>query len=224
MHDWVQEFRPAVVLVDPISNLSIEEHDASLKPTLMRLIDSLKSYGCTAMFTSLTSDATTAMAESQVGVSSLMDTWLLLANIAYNGERTRTLQVLKSRGMPHSNQVREFLFTNKGLDLVDVYLYGNQVLTGTARVSQEAQEIASTQLRQRDHERRLLELSSHRKAIDAQIAALEAQKQDRESALEFAFARENLEAEGVATRSSAIAKSRGRSSLLRKRNGVRSHA
>jgi circadian clock protein KaiC len=75
-----------------------------------------------------------------VGVSSLMDTWILLSNLAGNGERTRTLQVLKSRGMPHSHQVREFVMGDKGVDLVDVYLSGDRVLTGTARVSQVAQE------------------------------------------------------------------------------------
>ncbi len=216
MHDLVKQIRPSVVLVDPISNLSLEEDYVSLKPTLMRLIDSLKQYGCTAMFTSLTADASTPMAESQVGVSSLMDTWLLLANIALNGERTRTLQVLKSRGMPHSNQVREFVFTNSGVDLVDVYLSGNQVLTGTARISQEAQETAANELRKRDHERRLRELSGHRKALDAQIAALKVQMEDRAGEVEFSIARENLEAEGKALRARSIAKERGQA-LSRKR-------
>jgi circadian clock protein KaiC len=162
------------------------------------------------MFTSLTSDSTTPMAESQVGVSSLMDTWLLLGNIAFNGERTRTLQVLKSRGMPHSNQVREFVLTNRGVDLIDVYLSGNQVLTGTARVSQEAQEVATSDLRRRDQERRLRELASHRKAIDAQIAALKAQREERQGDVEFAIERENLEADGATLRARSIAKTRGR--------------
>jgi circadian clock protein KaiC len=222
MHDCVKEFRPAAVLVDPISNLSIDERDMSLKPTLMRLIDSLKSYGCTAMFTSLTADASVAVGESQVGVSSLMDTWLLLANIAYNGERTRTLQVLKSRGMPHSNKVREFVFTNHGVDLVDVYLYGNQVLTGTARVSQEAQEMAATEFRQRDQEHKLRALAGHRKAIDAQIAALEAQKLEREGAVELDIARENLATKAAVRRAPVVAKSPDRTAA-RKRNGERNH-
>jgi circadian clock protein KaiC len=216
MHEMVKQLRPSVVLVDPISNLSIEEDYASLKPTLMRLIDSLKQYGCTAMFTSLTTDAINPIAESQVGVSSLMDTWLLLANIAYNGERTRTLQVLKSRGMPHSNQVREFIFTNKGVDLVDVYFSGNQVLTGTARISQEAQENAVSELRKRDHERRLRELATHRKAIDAQIAVLNSQLQDRAGEIEFSIAKETLEAEGSAVRGRSVAKARGKTPTNRR--------
>jgi len=159
------------------------------------------------------------LANSEVGVSSLMDTWLLLANIAHNAERTRTLQVLKSRGMAHSNQVREFVFTGRGLDLVDVYLFGNQVLTGTARVSQEAQEEAATELRQRDHDRRLRELSSHRQAIDAQIASLKAQQQEREGEVEFAIARETLAAEGAVSRAKSIA--RGRGNLQKRAAGSR---
>jgi circadian clock protein KaiC len=107
MHSLVKAFRPALVVVDPISNLTISNTDSALKATLMRLIDFLKEEAITGVFTSLTADGALALADSELGISSLMDTWLLLANIEANGERTRTIQVLKSRGMPHSNQVRE---------------------------------------------------------------------------------------------------------------------
>jgi circadian clock protein KaiC len=134
MYSLVGSFKPAVVIVDPVSNLT-SSRDAGLTLTLMRLIDFLKTKGVTGMFTSLTADGDGLFSPaSEVGVSSLMDTWLLLSNVAHNGERTRTLQVLKSRGMNHSNQVREFLFSDHGLDLVDVYMAGDQVLTGAARV------------------------------------------------------------------------------------------
>ena len=208
MYETVREFKPSVVVVDPISNFTLHRDDAALKPTLMRLIDFLKQHGVTALYTSLTSDAAAEVAESQVGVSSLMDTWVLLSNVASNGERTRTLQVLKSRGMPHSHQVREFVLSDRGVDLIEVYLHGDRVLTGTARVSQEAQEVAATDLRRRDHERRIKELASHRKAIDAQIAALNAQAEQRAGEVEFAIARETLSAEGVAARAKAIVRSR----------------
>jgi circadian clock protein KaiC len=208
IHDKVRELKPSVVVIDPISNLALDRDDVSLKPTLMRLIDFLKQQGVTALFTSLTSDAAAEVADAQVGVSSLMDTWILLSNIAANGERTRTLQVLKSRGMRHSHQVREFVLSDEGVGLVDVYLAGDRVLTGTARVSREAQELAVTELRRRDHERRLKELASHRKAIDAQIAALNAQADERANEVEFAIARETLDAEGTSTRARSIAKSR----------------
>src|SRR5205085_5708054 len=99
----------------------------------IRLIDFLKESGVTAFYTSLVSDTGGAFAESQVGVSSLMDSWLLLSNLEANGERTRALQVIKSRGMPHSNLVREFVFSEHGIDLVDVFLDGGRALTGRMR-------------------------------------------------------------------------------------------
>ena len=135
MHKLVIEFRPAMVVVDPISNLTINNTDSALKATLMRLIDFLKEKGITGVFTSLTADGALALADTQIGISSLMDTWLLLANLAHNGERTRTLQVLKSRGMSHSNQVREFLLSKRGIELVDVYMPADRVLTGAERVA-----------------------------------------------------------------------------------------
>ena len=208
MYDLVRELKPSVVVVDPISNLTMDKDDRLLKPTLMRLIDYLKQQGITALFTSLTSDMAADVADSQVGVSSLMDTWILLSNIAANGERTRTLQVLKSRGMPHSQQVREFVMGDKGVDLVDVYLIGDRVLTGTARISQVAQEQAASDLRRRDHDRRFKELANHRKAIDAQIAALNAQAEERAGEVEFAIERERLTAEGMSARARANAQSR----------------
>ena len=133
---------------------------------------------------------------------------LFRSNVAANGERTRTLQVLKSRGMPHSHQVREFVMGNRGVDLVDVYLAGDRVLTGTARISQVAQEEAASDLRRRDHDRRIKELASHRKAIDAQIAALNAQADERAGEVEFALERERLNAEGLSARARAMAQSR----------------
>ena len=133
MHELVLEYKPDVVVIDPMSNLSLDAADAGLKPTLMRLIDFLKDHGITVMFTNLTSDTPSAIANTQTGVSSLMDTWILLANLPEDRERIRTLQVLKSRGMAHSNQIREFLITSKGLDLVDIFMSHGSPLTGYAR-------------------------------------------------------------------------------------------
>lgn len=221
MYDLVCDFKPSVVVVDPISNLSNQPDDVGLKLTLMRLIDFLKQQGVTAMFTSLTADAQAASASSEVGVSSLMDCWLLLTNLAYNGERTRTLQVLKSRGMYHSNQVREFVFSDHGVDLIDVYLSGDRVLTGTARIAQEAQELAASRLRGSDHERRMRDLANRRRALDAQIAVLNAEADARAGEVEFAIARERLEAEGIAARSREIALASGRQKAAGK-NGRKS--
>ena len=173
MYEAVRHFRPRIVVVDPISNLTIEPDDVSLKPTLMRLIDFLKREGITAIFTSLTSDTEVPRANSEVGVSSLMDTWLVLGNYQQNGERIRTLQVMKSRGMDHSNQTREFTLSGHGVTFIDVYVSGTRVLTGTARVTQQAEELAAAKLRQLDHSRSLFDLMSQRAAIDNQITALD---------------------------------------------------
>jgi len=144
MHDLVKAFRPTIVVVDPISNLTISNMDSALKATLMRLVDFLKEEGITGVFTSLTSDSGVALADSELGISSLMDTWLLLANLEANGERTRTIQVLKSRGMPHSNQVREFVLGRRGVELVDVYMPGDRVLTGSERVAHASRAEAAS--------------------------------------------------------------------------------
>jgi len=209
IYDIVSRLKPSVVVVDPISNLTMETNDTSLKPSLIRLIDFLKEEGTTALFTSLTSDTQARVADSEVGVSSLMDSWFLLSNLELNGERTRTIQVLKSRGMAHSNQVREFLLGGQGITLVDVFLSGQQVLTGSARVTREAQEQLAAQLRQKDHDQRLRQLASRRKAIDAQIAALLAEANDRASEVELAIERERLESGVLVAAAKPLAGKRG---------------
>lgn len=211
MHDLVRTLRPSVVAVDPISNLTMAYDDTEVKPTLMRLIDFLKKEQITAVFTSLTSggDATSAPEDLQLGVSSLMDTWLLLRNVEFTGERNRTIFVRKSRGMAHSNQVREFVLSDKGIDLVDVYLGDDRVLTGSARIAQEAQERAATTLRGQDHQRKLRQLASKRKAIEAQIVALQAEAQAESEEVHFAIAQETLQENATHQNADAMAQRRG---------------
>ena len=134
MHRLVREFKPALVVVDPISNLALTNTDTSLKATLMRLVDFLKEEGITGVFTSLISEGAAVVADTQLGISSLMDTWMMLDNHEANGERTRTIQVVKSRGMAHSNRVREFLLSARGVELIDVYMPDSRVLTGSERM------------------------------------------------------------------------------------------
>lgn len=135
MHRIILEFKPSVVVVDPISNLTMERKDLEVKPMLMRLIDHLKVRNVTAMFTSLTDVSSTLHEDSEVGVSSLMDTWLLLRNIEENGERSRALVLLKARGIAHSNQVREFILSDKGITLMDIHVQDGRVITGRARIA-----------------------------------------------------------------------------------------
>ena len=211
MHDTVLAFRPGVVVVDPISNLALDDREAEVKPTLMRLIDFLKKLQITSVFTSLTSGgtATSAPEDSQMGVSSLMDTWLLLRNVEFNGERNRLIYVLKSRGMAHSNQVREFVLSDAGIDLRAVYLGEDRVLTGTARVAQEAQERAAAGLRQEDHARKLRRLAAKRKALEARILALQAEGEAEEAEVTFTIAQETLQTSTTQQNADAMAALRG---------------
>jgi len=211
MHDLVHAFRPTVVAVDPISNLTMARDDAEVKPTLMRLIDFLKKEQITVIFTSLTSggDAAAVPEDSQVGISSLMDSWLMLRNIEFTGERNRMIFVRKSRGMAHSNQVREFVLSDNGIDLVDVYLGGDRVLTGSARIAREARERADATLREQDHQRKLRALESKRKAIEAQIAALRAEAEAETEEVHFAIAQETLQEKATHLNADAMALQRG---------------
>jgi circadian clock protein KaiC len=209
MHDSVRAFRPSVVVVDPISNLTLERHDPEVKPTLMRLIDFLKQQQVTTLFTSLNSGASDTLEDSQLGVSSLMDTWLSLRNVEFNGERNRTIYVRKSRGMAHSNQVREFVLSDEGIDLVDVYVGADGVLTGSARVAQETHELAVAEMRRQDHEGKLLLLARKRKAVEAQVAALEVEAESEAATVKLAIAQETLQEKTKLQNSSAMAKVRG---------------
>jgi circadian clock protein KaiC len=141
---------------------------------LLRLVDFLKARQITAMFINLTSEGS-ARERTDVGVSSLIDTWILLRDIELAGERNRGLYVLKSRGMKHSNQIREFLITGEGIRLEDVYVGPEGVLTGSMRAAQEDREKAAARTRRQDMERRQRDLARRRAALEAQIAALRAE-------------------------------------------------
>lgn len=174
MHKAVSEFRPAVVVVDPLTNLISAGNPLDVKSMLTRLIDFLKMNQITAIFTTLTS-AGGPLEQSEVGISSLADAWLLLRDIEIGGERNRGLYILKSRGMAHSNQIREFLLTDRGIDLLDVYVGSSGVLTGSARLAQEAHEKEEELAHRQEIELRKLNLESRRKALEAQVAALHAE-------------------------------------------------
>jgi circadian clock protein KaiC len=139
----------------------------------VRLVDFLRKNGILGFLVSLTNGAS-ALETSGDGVSSIVDTWLLLRDIESNGERNKVLYVLKSRGMDHSNQVREFHITSKGVKLVDAYLGSSGVLTGSARLVQEARETADAEILKQEMGRRELALTHRRKAMEAQIEALRA--------------------------------------------------
>ncbi len=187
VHQLVAQFQPAIAIFDPISSLDSAGTIPQVKSFMMRLIDFLKSKQITAILTNLVSGGN-PLEHTEIGVSSLMDTWLMLKDLETNGERNRLIYVLKSRGMAHSNQVREFKLTNKGVQLVDVYLGSGSVLAGTARAIQEAEEQAALLLKRQEIDRKQREIERKRILMEAQITALrnefEAEQQELERIIE----------------------------------------
>lgn len=184
IHKIVMAFSPRVVVFDPIGALLQAGDSKDAHSMVIRLIDFLKSRAVTAMLTNLTSGGE-AQERTDVQISSIVDTWILLRDTEISGERNRTMFVLKSRGMRHSNQLREFLLTSRGVDLLDVYVGPEGVLTGSARSALEARERAAGRAIQEETERRLRERDRKRVALEAKIAALrkEFEIEDAESAL-----------------------------------------
>jgi circadian clock protein KaiC len=174
LHKEVDKFQPRVVIVDPITPFIGAGTPVEAEAMLLRLIDFLKCQGVTALFTSLVHGGN-ALEGSQAGISSLIDTWVLLRDIELGGERNRALCILKSRGMAHSNQVREFLLTGHGVELKDVYVGTDGMLSGSMRLAQEAREQAAILNRQQEIERRQREMERKRHALEAQIATQRAQ-------------------------------------------------
>jgi circadian clock protein KaiC len=171
MFKEITTFKPQVVIIDPITSLMGSGTDSEGKGMVTRLIDYLKAGQMTSLFTSLTQGGH-ALQQSEAAMSSLMDSWLLLQDYEGNGERNRVLYVLKARGMAHSNQIREFLISDRGVDLVDAYIGPSGVLTGSARAAQGALEKAAGLSSQQEAARRKRELERKREAIERQISGL----------------------------------------------------
>ena len=179
-HKAVNAFKPDIVILDPINTFVIGDKEIEVKTMLMRIVDFLKANQITALFTSLTS-AQSVIESSEAGISSLIDAWLLLRDIELDGERNRGMYVLKSRGMANSNQIREFILTDHGVELREVYIGASGVLTGSARIAQEALENAEVLNRKKDIERKKREIERKRKALDAKIESLLSELESEES-------------------------------------------
>lgn len=192
IHAWLNEFKPSVVIIDPMSNLHMSGNLTQAKGFLFRLIDLLKSQQITVLFTNLTPGGS-PFEHTELGASSLMDTWLEVRTLEGNGERNRVLFVLKSRGMEHSNQVREFRLSSSGVQLLDVYIGSGGVLTGTARAVQEAQEKAAALARRQEIEQKQRDLERKRKAMEAEITALQAQFEAQKEEIERLIQQEELQ-------------------------------
>lgn len=176
----INKFEPNVVILDPINAFVMGENQTEVNTMLVRLVDFLKMKRITAFFTSLTS-VPDNLEIPNVYISSLIDTWLLLRDIEIGGERNRGLYVLKSRGMAHSNQIREFRLTNHGIELLDVYVGAEGVLTGSARLSQETKDDAEQLLRQQEIGSKQFGLERKREAMEAQIVVLRSEFEAEQS-------------------------------------------
>ena len=171
IHKMIKEIDPSIVVVDPVTGLLHSGSASETRSMLLRLVDFLKEKQVTALMTTLTSGSD-AGEQTQVDISSMVDTWLLLRDLESGGERNRGLYILKARGLAHSNQIREFLLTDHGIELREVYLGEAGLLTGSARVTQEAKDASVAMFAKQEIERKQLLLERKRKALDAQIAVL----------------------------------------------------
>jgi circadian clock protein KaiC len=176
----INSFKPNVVILDPINAFVMGENQTEVKTMLLRLVDFLKMNRITAFCTSLTT-ADDNMENTDIYISSLIDTWLLLRDIEIGGERNRGLYVLKSRGMAHSNQIREFKLTNHGIELLDVYVGADGVLTGSARLTQETRDEADRLVRRQEIARKQFGLERKREAMEAQVVVLRSEFDAAES-------------------------------------------
>ncbi len=207
MQDMINEFRPKVIVMDPITNLGTVGDSREVTGMLTQFIGFVKNRGITAMFTALT-EGGQSLEKTAVDVSSMADTWLLLRDIEIGGERNRAMYVLKSRGMAHSNQIREFVLSGKGIDLLDVYVGPAGVLTGSMRVSQEAKE-REERLEQSWEIRRLkAALERKRQALETEFKRLRSEFEGEEADLEKRIknGQDRLTAEDIDRKAMAVSR------------------
>ena len=206
MHRDLETFDPALVVIDPIS--ALRGPDAEVYAALLRMVDLLKARVVTALFTSLRVDAASP-GGTDFGLSSLMDAWIRLNDIEIDGERNRTLYVIKARGMSHSNQVSEYRMSDAGIELIEAYVGPGGVLTGSARIAQEARERAGAERRQRDIERRRRELTRRREAVERQVGELRASLDIEEREMLMLLEEEEAREAGLRTEQASVAARRG---------------
>jgi circadian clock protein KaiC len=180
MHKEINYFKPQLVVIDPISSFIVGTNEFEANSMLMRLVDFLKFNHITAFMTSLTTGGK-ELEHTEISISSMVDSWLLLRDLEFGSERNRGIFILKSRGMAHSNQIREFILTDLGVELVDVYVGPEGVLAGSARITQEAKEKADQLLHQQEIDRKRYELERKHKALESQIALLQVEFEAEEA-------------------------------------------
>jgi circadian clock protein KaiC len=203
----ISDFDPQSVVVDPLTSLAAIGTLTQVRSMLARLVYFLKAKGITACFTSLTSSDVSA--DTGAGISSLMDAWIELKNVESNGERNRTIHVLKSRGVAHSNQMREFVLSERGVDIVQVYVNGEGVKVGSARVAHEARDRALKMKRQVEIEHSKSHFENMKRRIEAQIAELQSQIELARLEMEARLGESRDEEEALETERKAVGRLRG---------------
>jgi circadian clock protein KaiC len=194
IHKVINKFKPTTIVLDPITNLVTMGSISDVKSMLIRLIDFLQGEQITVMFTALTLSTSTTE-QTDEGVSSIVDAWLLVRDIELNGERNRGLYIMKSRGMKHSNQVREFVITDNGLKLVDVYLGPEGVLVGSAREEHQLNEATGLAMKTHATTRKDKEIERKKKVLEAKIASLQEEFESVKDELNKTYIEEGLKAE-----------------------------
>jgi circadian clock protein KaiC len=208
IHKLVEQIQPTAVIIDPITNLVSGTSEKEVQSMLMRLMDFLKGKLVTSVFVSLT-EGGASLEKTEVGISSLSDTWIMLRDIELNGERNRCVYVLKSRGMAHSNQLREFTMSKEGLRLIPAYIGTGGVLTGSSRLAQEAKERSAALAEEQENRRRQHEMNLRRLNLQAQIKTLQAELAEAEKRIDATAQADVIREDQTKRYSAEIAKSRG---------------
>ncbi|MGN6618096.1 MAG: circadian clock protein KaiC [Ilyomonas sp.] len=191
IYKLIKKRKPDVVILDPITNLITIGSLSEVKTILIRLIDFLQTELITVMFTALTLN-NIVNDQTDEGVSSLVDAWLLVREMELNGERNKGMYIMKSRGMKHSNQIREFVITDNGLNLVDVFLGESGVLIGSAREAEQLKEQTGEFLRNHRLDMKDREILRKRKVLESEIAKLQTEFESTEEELNTIYKEEEL--------------------------------
>ena len=218
IHKEIERFNPSVVILDPVSNFIASGNARDVNAMLIRLIDFLKMRSITAFMTFLT-ETGGSLEATDVGISSIIDVWLLVRDIELSGERNRGLYVLKARGMRHSNQIREFILDATGIKLIEVYLGPAGMLTGSARVAQEAAERDAEVRRKDESGLKLAQLERKRVAMEARIAELRADFEADETEIRQHLAMDAEQEKRIRADRSAMSRSRKSNGAASTRSG-----
>ncbi len=207
IHKAILAFGPAVVIIDPVTNLASAGHTLEAQAMLTRLVDFLKCRTITTFLTSLTAGGA-PLEETGVNVSSLVDTWIVLEVVTSGGERNRVLNIVKSRGMPHSNQTAEYRFTRGGIQMVDTYTGSSGVVTGSARRTREAEDRAAAALLVDQIARHVALRRVRQRAHEARLAAMQEDFVAEDAALEHLIVESQRQSNLRAAEGTAMARSR----------------